>query len=176
MKQFFAPLLEAFEIIIVAVASIFVIYGFIAQPFLVQGASMEPNFSNGDYLLVDEITYKFKSPVRGEVIVFRNPRNESEFYIKRVIGLPNEKVDIKNNKVFINGVELKEGYLPADLKINGDSSFDLKPDEYFVMGDNRSQSYDSRSWGPLKQYEIVGAARLRFLPLTKLKTFTNGNQ
>lgn len=176
MKQFFAPLLEAFEIIIVAVASIFIIYGFIAQPFLVHGASMEPNFSNGDYLLVDEITYKFKSPARGEVIVFRNPRNESEFYIKRVIGLPGEEVDIKNNKVFINGVELKEEYLPEGLKFNGDSSFNLNYDEYFVMGDNRPQSYDSRSWGPLKQNEIIGAARLRFLPLTKLKTFTNGNQ
>jgi len=168
--------MEAFEIIIVAVASIFIIYGFIAQPFLVQGASMEPNFSNGDYLLVDEITYKFKSPARGEVIVFRNPRNEAEFYIKRVIGLPGEKVDIKSNKVFINDVELKEEYLPEGLKFNGDSSFDLNSDEYFVMGDNRPQSYDSRSWGPLKQDEIIGAARLRFLPLTKLKTFTNGNQ
>ncbi len=176
MKQFFAPFLEAFEIIIVAVASIFIIYGFIAQPFLVQGASMEPNFSNGDYLLVDEITYKFKAPARGEVIVFKNPRNESEFYIKRVIGLPGEKVDIKNNKVFINGVELEEKYLPEGLKFNGDSSFNLNYDEYFVMGDNRPQSYDSRSWGPLKQNEIIGAARLRFLPLTKLKTFTNGNQ
>lgn len=175
MKQFLASLWEVLEILIVAIASIAVIYGFIAQPFLVQGASMEPNFSNGDYLLVDEITYRFKDPARGEVVVFKNPRNESEFYIKRVIGLPNELITIKNSEVFINGAKIKEDYLPADLKFSGNYSFNLGADEYFVMGDNRLQSYDSRSWGPLKQDEIVGATRLRFLPLTKLKTFTNGN-
>ena len=108
MKQFLLPFLEVFEILAVVLISIYVIYGFIAQPFLVQGASMEPNFSSGDYLLVDEANYRFREPERGEVIVFKNPSNTSQFYIKRIIGLPGEEVVVNDTDVRIDGESINE--------------------------------------------------------------------
>lgn len=164
MKQFILPFLEIFEILAVVLISIYIIYGFIAQPFLVQGASMEPNFSSGDYLLVDEATYRFREPKRGEVIVFRNPSNTSEFFIKRIVGLPGEEVIINDNDVTINGEKIDEVYLGRAIDIEGQYIFQLDEDEFFVMGDNRPQSFDSRSWGPLGDGLIVGVVRLRFWP------------
>lgn len=170
MKQFLLPLWEVLEILAVALISIFIIYSFIAQPFQVQGASMEPNFYTKQYLIVDEISYHFRDPDRGEVVVFHNPRNESEFYIKRVVGLPGEKVDIDNGKVKITNSEYPHGfsfdeyYLPPGTETRGNATFRLAEDEYFVMGDNRLQSFDSRSWGPVKRSEIVGVVRLRLWP------------
>jgi signal peptidase I len=99
------------------------------------------------------------------VIVFRNPRNESEFYIKRVIGLPGEEIIIKGNEIKINGKQFDEDYLVSDYGVAGEQVFNLGDDEYFVMGDNRIQSFDSRSWGALKKREIIGMVRLRFWPL-----------
>jgi len=171
MKQFLLPFWEVLETLAIALVSLFIIYTFMAQPFIVQGASMEPNFSDGDYILIDEITYRFREPQRGEVIVFRNPRNESEFYIKRIIGLPGEEVIVSGEEVKINGATLSEDYLPAEYGVLGERVFNLEDDEYFVMGDNRSQSFDSRSWGPLKRYEITGTVRLRFWPPGKLQIF-----
>lgn len=170
-KKFLLSIWEVVEAMAVALASIFIIYSFIAQPFLVQGASMEPNFSTGNYLIVDEITYRFREPARGEVIVFHNPNDKSEFYIKRIIGLPGEKIEIRNGIVTINEELFEEEYLPEGAIVDGDVSFDLKEDEYFVMGDNRSRSFDSRRWGPLKRDEIVGAVRLRFWPIDSFQTF-----
>lgn len=144
--------------------SIYIIYGFIAQPFLVQGASMEPNFSSGDYLLVDEATYRFREPERGEVIVFRNPSNTSEFFIKRIVGLPGEEVVINDNDVAIDGEQIDEVYLRGAINVEGQYIFQLDEDEFFVMGDNRPQSFDSRSWGPLGDGLIIGVVRLRFWP------------
>ena len=163
MKQFLLPFLEVFEILAVVLISIYVIYGFIAQPFLVQGASMEPNFSSGDYLLVDEATYRFREPERGEVIVFKNPSNTSQFYIKRIIGLPGEEVIVNDTDVRVDGESIEESYL-EEFDFEGQYIFELDDDEYFVMGDNRSQSFDSRSWGPLGDNLIVGVVRLRFWP------------
>jgi len=170
MKQFLLPLWEVLEILAVALISIFIIYSFIAQPFQVQGASMEPNFYTKQYLIVDEISYHFRDPERGEVVVFHNPRNESEFYIKRVVGLPGEEVDVDNGKVKITnsehpqGFSFDESYLPPGTETRGNATFRLGKDEYFVMGDNRLQSFDSRSWGPVKRSEIVGVVRLRLWP------------
>ncbi len=175
MRKFLLSIWEVAEVIIVAAVSIFIIYKFIAQPFLVQGASMEPNFSNGNYLIVDEVTYRFKNPERGEVIVFRNPTNESEFYIKRIIGKPGEHVVLKDGQVFVDDVVLEEFYLPPDLKFNNSIDLLLKDDEYFVMGDNRLHSFDSRSWGALKKEKIIGAVRIRFWPVTDFKFFSNSN-
>ena len=163
MKQLLMPFLEVFEILAIVLVSIYIVYGFIAQPFLVQGASMEPNFSTGDYLLVDEVTYRFREPVRGEVVVFKNPNNPSEFYVKRVIGLPGESVLVNEDDVLIDGELIDEAYLQGDFS-SGDYAFVLSEDEYFVMGDNRQQSFDSRSWGPLEEGLIVGVVRLRFWP------------
>jgi len=139
----------------------------------VQGASMQPNFMNGDYLLIDEVSYRFRAPERDDVVVFKNPNNESEFYIKRVIGLPGERLSIKENKIMVNGKEIEESYIPIGIKYFDETDVELKSDEYFVMGDNRPQSFDSRRWGPLKKYEIIGVVRLRFWPLDKLQLFQN---
>jgi signal peptidase I len=127
----------------IALAIVIPIRLWIAQPFIVQGSSMVPNFQNGDYLIIDEITYQFRQPERGEVIVFHYPKNPSEFFIKRVEGLPGET---------INGLTLAK-------------------DEYYVLGDNRPQSSDSRYWGPVKSDLIVGRAFLRLWPISSLGIF-----
>src|SRR3989344_9268225 len=111
MKQFLLPVWEILETLIIALVSILIIYTFMAQPFVVDGASMEPNFQDGNYLIVDEMTYRFREPQRGEVVVFYNPRNESEIYIKRIIGLPGEQVSVSGDEVKINGKILHESYM-----------------------------------------------------------------
>ncbi len=171
MKKLLLGAWEVAEVVIVSVASIFIIYGFIAKPYVVEGKSMEPNFHDGNYLVIDEITYRFREPERGEVIVFVNPNNEKEFYIKRIVGLPGEEVKGSNGVITINGEKLDETYLPQDLRYNGKYSFKLREDQYFVMGDNRLQSYDSRSWGPLEKDKIVGEVRVRFWPLNEVAIY-----
>ncbi len=174
MKSLLYSIWETVEIILVAVIAVMLIRNFLIQPFLVSGASMEPNFSSGDYLLIDEITYRFKAPERGEVIVFHYPGDESTYYIKRLVGLPSERVVITSGKItifnkdFPNGLTLKEDYLPSSTMTTGQKEVSLKDNEYFVLGDNRSFSFDSRSWGSLKNSEIVGIVRLRLWPFNKV--------
>ncbi len=139
---------------------------YIAQPFIVNGLSMYPTFNNGDYLIIDELSFNFlRDPRRGEVIVFRPPVDGSRFFIKRVIGLPGETVEVKDDKVFINGKILSEPYLVQVTKI--DVARQLTDGEYFVMGDNRNSSSDSRIWGALPEDNIVGRAFLRLWPVTE---------
>lgn len=177
MRQFFASVLEVFEIALVAIGAVFLIRSFLIQPFLVSGSSMVPNFSDGDYLLIDELTYRFRAPERGEVIVFRSPGNRSTYFIKRIIGLPGELVKIGDNRLTIfndnypQGFALEETYLLPAVFTKGSDEFQLKLDEYLLLGDNRSYSFDSRSWGPLKAKDIVGLARLRLWPLDELRAF-----
>lgn len=170
MKQFLLPFWEVIEVLAVALVSFFLIRTLIVQPFVVNGPSMEPTFYSDQYVLVDEITYKLREPQRGEIVVFRNPRNESEFYIKRIIGLPGEVLTVTDNEVDINGKKLNESYINVK---NGTTQKNLtvKNGEYFVMGDNRPQSFDSRGWGPLSKKEIIGMVRLRFLPFKNLTLF-----
>lgn len=163
---------------LIAVVSVFIVRTFLVQPFLVSGDSMSPNFSNGDYLLVDELTYHFRDPARGEVVVFRYPGGDSStYFIKRVIGLPGEDVRIAGGKVYIvnkespNGFQIDESYLPIKTITSGDATYKLGPGQYFVLGDNRSYSFDSRSWGLLGGKEIVGIARLRLWPLDSFRAF-----
>ena len=170
MRQSLLRFLELFEILLVAAIAVGVV-AFIAQPFRVQGASMTPNFFSGDYVLVDKVSYHFRYLGRGEVIVFKNPENESEYFIKRVVGLPGEEVGVSGGEVYINGELLDEEYLPTDRSSSGEEDFILGADEYFVMGDNRLQSRDSRSWGALRQDEIVGLVRARFWPPDELDVF-----
>ncbi|OGY67739.1 MAG: signal peptidase I [Candidatus Zambryskibacteria bacterium RIFCSPLOWO2_01_FULL_45_43] len=176
MKAFLLALWEVAEVVIVAVIAVLIIRTFLIQPFLVSGASMEPNFNSGNYLIIDEITYSFREPKRGEVIVFRYPENPSTFYIKRVVGLPNEKVTIGKGIVSVVGgndaIVLDEPYLPAGLKTSGNISVTLSGSEYFVLGDNRNYSYDSRSWGALPKENIIGVARLRLYPLNRVQAFS----
>jgi len=150
---------------------------FVFQPFLVKGASMEPNFHTWDYLIVDEISYRFQSPERGEVIVFKFPGDPSDRYIKRIIGLPGETIDISRGKVTISDENTsftldESSYLP-DIEIRGSTHITLDEDEYFVMGDNRAKSSDSRTWGPLRTEFIIGRSLIRVFPIsdfTKIDT------
>jgi len=177
MKSFLFALKDISEIVLIAVLAVGGVRYFLIQPFLVNGSSMEPNFESGDYILINEISYRFREPQRGEVIVFHYPNNEKTYFIKRVIGLPKERVIIKNGEVKIfnnsnpNGFVIKENYLPATEKTSGNIDKTLGENEYFVMGDNRDFSFDSRQWGALKKTEIVGLAWLRLWPLNKAKAF-----
>lgn len=174
MKSFLYSVWEIFEVVLVAVIAVFIIRNFILQPFLVSGASMEPSFSSGDYLVVDEMTYDFRAPQRGDVIVFHYPGDESVYYIKRIVGLPGETLKITGGEICVfnsehpNGFILDESYLPPGLKTSGQEQVILKSNEYFVLGDNRNYSFDSRSWGNLTKKEIVGLVRLRLWPFNKV--------
>lgn len=166
---------EFFKVLIVAIAVALPIRYFVAQPFIVNGASMVPAYENGEYLIVDEASYYFfREPERGEVVVFRYPLNPKQFFIKRVIGLPDERVEIRNGEVTIkndehpNGFALPEPYLPEGLRTGGDIEIKLSDKEYFVMGDNREFSSDSRRWGALDRRFITGRAFLRAWPITKI--------
>ncbi len=161
----------------ISLFTVFIIRTYLMQPFLVSGASMEPNFQNGNYLLIDELSYRFREPKRGEVVVFRYPGDEKTFYIKRLIAIPGERVVVRDGKVYIyndenpNGFILDESYIPADIKTTGTVDSSLGADEYFMMGDNRYYSFDSRNWGSVSRGEIVGLARLRLLPISEAKAF-----
>lgn len=178
MRRFFASVLEVLEVAVVAVAAVFLIRSFIVQPFLVSGASMAPNFSDGDYLLIDEVTYRFRTPERGEVVVFRSPTDPSVYFIKRIIGLPGEKVEIRGGRIYIyndaqpDGFTLDEPYLPKHAVTAGAiSRVSLSGGEYFLMGDNRNFSFDSRSWGALGSDKIIGLVRLRLWPVRHIEAF-----
>ncbi|HUQ30431.1 MAG TPA: signal peptidase I [Candidatus Paceibacterota bacterium] len=162
---------DLFTLTLLIVIIVLPLRAFIVSPFVVDGESMHPTFENLDYLIVDEISYRFKTPARGDVIVFRYPKNPSVFYIKRVIGLPGEKVSIRKGEVTITEpagttVTLPEPYVTAeDATYNGNST--LADGEYFVMGDNRPNSSDSRVWGPLPANDIIGHVFLRLLPVSR---------
>ena len=171
MKSFWLTIKETLEVVLIALVTVFIIRHFLVQPFLVSGASMEPNFEDGDYLLVDEISYRFREPQRGEVIVFRYPKNLSTYFIKRVIGLPGDTIEIQAGTIYVNDKLLKEDYLSDALRSRDNLVMKLKSDEYFVMGDNRSHSFDSRNWGPLPKKNVVGLARTRIFPFHELAYF-----
>lgn len=144
---------------------------YIAQPFIVHGQSMDNTFKENDYLIIDEASYLFRQPERGEVIVFKNPVNKSQYFIKRVIGLPGETVRVHSGKTTVitkegKTLNLKEDYLGSKNFI--DAYRKLGPEEYFAMGDNRQVSWDSRFWGALPQELIKGRALLRLYPLTSI--------
>lgn len=173
--SFFWELLKAF---ILAMVIIVPIRYFVVQPFFVRGASMEPNFHDGEYLVIDQLSYRFRDPKRGEVVVFRYPQDHTEFFIKRVVGLPGEEVVIEGGRISIRsqaypaGIELDESvYVASDVRTGGQIHARLGNDEYFVLGDNRSASSDSRSWGPVTRDEIIGRTYLRAWPLDRAGIF-----
>ena len=177
MRKFFASFLEVLEVAVIAVVAVFIIRTYLVQPFLVSGSSMSPTFSNGDYVLVDELTYDFRAPERGEVVVFHDPQDYSTYFIKRVIGLPDEHVVIKNNTITVfnsahpKGFVLDESYLPQGIGTSGVYDYELSSSTYLMLGDNRPFSYDSRMWGPLPAKNIVGLVRVRLWPLNDLTAF-----
>jgi signal peptidase I len=174
MKKFLAFIWEILKLTVIALLIVVPIRYYVFQPFIVKGQSMEPNFENGDYLIIDEISYRFREPQRGEVIVFKYPLDPSQRYIKRIIGLPGETIQIENDKVIIyqnNSKPLvlnESSYLPSYIQTSGNFSVTLNKNEYFVLGDNRLSSYDSRRWGPLPREDIIGRVFIRAWPITAL--------
>lgn len=176
MKDTWKGLLkDLFTLALLIVLVVIPIRVFVISPFVVDGESMHPTFENFDYLIVDELLYDFSAPSRGDVIVFRYPGNPSIFYIKRVIGLPGETVSINHGKVAITTVSEETLTLAEPYIVNEDATYtksvSLNSDEYFVMGDNRPNSSDSRIWGPLPKKDIIGRVDLRLLPITKIGFF-----
>lgn len=157
----------AFLIIVVVIP----IRLFVVSPFVVDGESMHPTFENMDYLIVDELLYDFSAPARGDIIVFRYPGDPSIFYIKRIIGLPGEMVSINHGVVTITTASGAKLALSEPYIVNEDATYtknvSLNPGEYFVMGDNRPNSSDSRVWGPLPRKDIIGRVDLRLLPISE---------
>jgi len=169
-------LFDVIKIVILVAVIVLPVRYFLFQPFFVQGISMEPNFENGDYLIIDEISYRFTEPDRGEIIVFKYPKNPSQRYIKRIIGLPGEIVEIKDGKIIIINEEesqiLNESkYLPQNIETSGNIRVSLLENEYFVLGDNRNFSSDSRRWGVLPKQYIIGKVYFRAWPFATLAKF-----
>jgi len=168
---------DVVKLVILAFIIVWPIHKFVFQPFLVQGPSMEPSFFDKEYLIVEEISYRFKHPQRGEVVVFRSPNNPKDYLIKRVIGLPNERVMIKKGGVMIynnsrtGGFKLDELYLPPGLMTGGDVDVQIGSNQYFILGDNRSVSLDSRSFGVVDRQSIIGRVWLRGWPLNRITGF-----
>ena len=170
-KSFGREVVELFRFVLIVLAIVVPIRIFVAQPFIVNGESMVPTLENGDYLIIDEISYRARDPQRGEVIVFRNPTNTTQFLIKRIIGLPGEQVQINGSAITIMQADgtvlnLDESYITTDFSSYG--TWNLNEDEYFAMGDNRGRSLDSRAWGALPRENIVGTTLLRLFPLSHL--------
>lgn len=174
-------LAELVEIVFISLFIIVPIRFFIIQPFFVKGKSMEPNFRENDYLIVDEISFRFREPQRGETIVLRSPRPAGQFFIKRIIALPNETIELKDGKVIIysqehpEGQVLEEPYLRAGEITDGNLKMTLGKDQYFVLGDNRRFSYDSRRWGLLDKKDIIGRVWLRLWPPQDFQVFAVPN-
>ncbi len=173
---------EIVKVIVISLAIIIPIRYFLIQPFYVKGASMEPNFYDREYLVIDELSYRFSEPQRGDIIVFRYPRDPSQYFIKRIIGLPGEKIELKEGKVYVSNREHPEGvaineqlYLNPSVETRsfGNNVFVLGNNQYFVLGDNRNSSRDSRDFGPVDRSFIVGRVWFRGWPFDRLAVFSS---
>lgn len=167
LKDYFV---EFFETIVVIGAIFALIYLFVAQFHKVSGNSMVPTFHTGDYLITEKVSYKLALPKRGDIVVLKNPRDESQDFIKRIIALPGDDIKVEGNSVFVNGQQLNEPYLPKDTPTNAGAfltegtTVKAEPNQYFVFGDNRNHSSDSREWGGATRKEIIGKAFFRYWP------------
>lgn len=181
IKSGWSFLVEVTKVVLISLAIIIPVRYFLFQPFYVKGASMEPTFFDNEYLIINEIEYRLQQPERGDIVVLKYPKDPSQYFIKRVVGLPGETIEIKNGDVYIinaenpEGFQLKEDqYLSDDVDTQGSSSFTLSSDQYFVLGDNRTASLDSRSpsLGPVSRKYIIGKAWVRVWPLDRLTVFS----
>jgi signal peptidase I len=165
---------EMFKFTLFALLVVLPIRMFVAQPYIVSGVSMDTTFADGEYIIVDQISYKFEDPHRGDVIIFKYPKDETKNFIKRVIGLPGETVTIEGTTVTIKnkdyplGFKLQEPYINSRNEKEENMSVTLRPGQYFVMGDNRRQSSDSRAWGTLPRTNIIGRPLVRLFPFTRI--------
>jgi signal peptidase I len=173
---------ELVHVVVISLAIILPIRYFLIQPFYVKGASMEPNFYDHEYLIIDEISYRFSEPERGEIVVFRYPNDPRQFFIKRIIGMPGERIVINNGQITIyndnspNGHLLSEDSYLGTVFTPGNKDITLGDDEYYLMGDNRSASMDSRSFGPVPERFVVGKVLFRGWPPEKMKFFSDDVQ
>ncbi len=175
IKEITKQLREILEVAIIAAVIVLPIRMFIFQPFIVSGASMEPTFHTGDYLIVDELSYRFNEPQRGDVVVFEYPNDPSQKFIKRIIGLPGETIEVSEGKVFLiqdsEKIQIQEdSYLDKKTLTPYDKKMTLNSNQYFVMGDNRVASYDSRRWGALPKDLIIGKSIIKIFSLPKALT------
>ncbi len=173
-KGFFENLgthiIDFIETLVVFGAIFALLYLFVAQFHKVSGSSMFPILHDGDYLITEKISYRLGDPNRGEIIVLKNPKDESQDFIKRIIAVPGDTIKIENSQVFVNGGAVSESYLPPNTPTHSGSFLTEKntikagPNQYFVLGDNRNHSSDSREWGAITKQEIVGKAFFRYWP------------
>jgi signal peptidase I len=170
-----------FELVRFAVLALIIVLPirfFVAEPFVVSGSSMVPTFQDRNYLIIDKISYRLSKPKRDDVVVFKYPKDQTKYFIKRIIGLPNETVDIIGNTITIKNSNNTDGFVLdepyVENKASNTTHFELGDDEYFVMGDNRSGSSDSRVWGAVNKELITGRVFLRLLPINKLNIFPGG--
>lgn len=179
LKELGAFLFDIVKLTLISLAIIIPIRTLIVQPFFVKGQSMTPTFYNGEYLIIDEISYRFNEPKRGEVIVFKNPQNTDQFYIKRIVGLPGEKVKSEDGQIKIENEKHPEGFILNEERYLNDSQtpgqFEhiLGPNEYFVLGDNRNSSFDSRRFGAVERNKITGKVWLRAWPFKRARAFSH---
>lgn len=171
-------ILDLIKYIVIAILIVIPVRMFIAQPFIVSGESMLSTFLDGDYLIIDEISYRLREPRRGDIVVFKYPLDTKRFFIKRIIGLPNEEIEIKSGVVSITNKENPEGFVLEEPYLKqefiDDFNFKTGNEEFFVMGDNRARSSDSRYWGALPENLIIGRAFVRLLPLNNI-SYLPGN-
>lgn len=163
--------MELFETVVIFGAIFAAIYLFVAQFHKVSGNSMVPTMHNGDYLITEKVSYRFRNPQRGEIVVLKNPRDESQDFIKRIIAVPGDTLEIKNKSVYLNGTQLRENYLPPAVPtpsgtfLTEGAVVKAASNQYFVFGDNREHSSDSREWGAVTKEEIIGRAFFRYFPI-----------
>lgn len=173
-SKFKDSLIELIEFVAIVAAVLVVLRFFIAEPHRVSGSSMIPNFHDGDYIITNKLAKNFSTLQRGEVIILHNPRNSDQVFIKRAIGLPGEKIRILDGQVYINGNPITEPYLPNNLRTSAGSflsegeEITVPNDQYFVIGDNRNGSSDSREWGTVQFDLIIGQAWARYWPTSKI--------
>ena len=176
IKKAVAAIFDFLQGIVVVMAIMVMVYLFIMSPQEVNGESMEPNFHNNEYILTNKITYKFREPIRGDVIIFKSWKDKDVDYIKRVIALSGETVTLKDNAIYVNDVKLDEPYLAPNVAIFGGSflqegqSFTVPDNMIFVCGDNRPHSSDSREFGPVAKEDIIGVVILRYWPFSQFGT------
>lgn len=170
MQRLGAFFLDIIEVIVFAVAIFLFIYLLVMQPHRIKGSSMEPNFHDGEYLLSDKITYRLREPERGDVIVFEAPGANGDEFIKRIIGVPGDKVSVKSGNIYVNNQKLDEEYIPQNITttagafLREDAEVSVPPEYFFVLGDNRPFSSDSRAWGFVSKTKITGKAWFIYWP------------
>lgn len=179
IKKLIEFVMETLESIVFMGSLFIVVYLFIAQPNEVRGASMEPNLKTGDRLITSKVSYKFETIKRGDIVVIHSPKNYEIQYIKRIIGLPDDTILLSGGNVYVNGEKLEETYLTAEThawenwSIKEDELFIVPREHVVVMGDNRSNSSDSREFGAVNIDSIVGKAIYRYFPLQKIGRLEN---